>query len=407
MVIKSGVWEPGKAKTKELDIDTHTTYSLGSIGGGLKVIKDGVGLSVDRGRYKVCLHMGLPGMHSLYYSQAGSSLVYADSRAEVRQSTTSFGHSKARIHQLKSGVAVVFDGKKIRRYQGERYELPSIFDGSLEEAVRQFKEVFLEATQDVVETSGIDRAACMLSAGTDSTLTAWALREVGVPITTYSVGRTQDDFDPKYAAKYAEELGVPFVFVGLPGTKDELHRLAEHSISRIELADYSNVLMAMCTALVRDRARLDGYTYLFHGHFADDLVGNSSLTWGGYTKEAASKGQEVSSQGWRDYRARFCMHLIPNNYQVAKISRVGGMDWRAIFYHPKVIRFMLSLPLEYAPLRSDKVVYKEALRGVITGGAWEHHKKVGYYTGAGIGKLRLSGHVSDELFRSIYRRLEL
>lgn len=397
-------WDADAPSKFEL-ADQHTSVTLKDIGGGIKIHTKGVSAQVVGGRTKCWFHITKPGMHSLWYAIEGHRIYLDTYKWRLKQVAP-----KATAYQAEEGVVYVFNALGLKKYKGDTYQPDPIQTISLPEAVDAFLERMVSAAQDVcryLRGVGETRVVSMLSGGTDSTLVTWALKQAGMEVDCLVVGRSWEDFDPQYAREYAKQLDVSLELVSLPEEDVALQALLDRTITSIEQSDFSNVLMAMCTTLARDRARGMGVTTVFHGHYADDIVGNGISTTGGYLKHCRENGEEPTAEGWQAWRLKWCMHTIPNNTQVDKVSKVDGMAWRALFYHPLVYDFVLSLPLSITPVETNKVLYKATCDRIIKDGAWGHHRKVGYYTGSGIGKIKLENQVlSEENMRATYNRLK-
>jgi asparagine synthetase B (glutamine-hydrolysing) len=386
--------------------DNHTSFDKVDIGGGMYYRTNGVTAFVAGGRTKCFFHVSKSGMHSLHYAVAGGVL-YVDTYKWRLMERANF---PASIHQVKEGVVYCFTtAGEMKKYKGDDWvpEQHPIIDIDFNTAVSDFMNRLVYAAKDVLSQLPTNKVAALLSGGTDSTLVVWALMQAGAEVECFTVGRSPEDFDPHYAIDYAGQLGVPLTFVPLPEADGELERLLVSTISRIEQCDFSNVLMAMCTSVAMEAAHQKGHTVVFHGHFADDIVGNGILTVGGFKKALIESGGTITAEGWRDWRAKWCMHTISNNTQVDKVARHNGMTWRALFYHPLVYNFVMCLPLDVTPVATDKKLYKAACDTFIQGGAWSSKKKVGYYTGSGIGSIKLQNPIlSEGNMREVYNMVK-
>lgn len=389
-------------------VDAQTDHQERNVGSGVWYGVQGVQAIISAGRTRLYMHLSLPGSHSLHYAIQGSTIHFNTYAWPLIRKLKALGVNRPKIERAKEGVLYVFSKAGLKQYAGESWTAPEINERmTLEGAGPRLFEVLCEAAEDIYHRLGKPKVVAQLSAGTDSTLTVAALKCIGADMETVCVGRSLEDFDPRWAYSYAKELGVPFSLIQLPDRDDDLHELLINTISRIEQCDFSNVLMAMCTSLTLDFARTEKSPVVFHGHFADDLVGNEIITWGRYNKQRAEQGMDADSTSWRDYRAKESLCLFPNTVQVDKVSRAPGMTWRCLFSHPKVIDFIMRCPLHVIPPTGKKILYWEALKPHIKNPAWPDHRKIGYYTGSGIGKIRLENQLlSDASMRAIYQKLK-
>lgn len=405
MAVIEAHWDRAEPRVQKI-VDAHTPTAERRLGGGMSIGTRGVRAEFGSGRFKAHFHYTKPGMHALYYATHGTQLFVGERKWDVYRRLAASGLT-ATVKQADEGVVYVFDGARVRPFKGDVWQPPRIVeDRTLETAGPEFFDLLCRAAEEIYTLHGRGEVGVLLSAGTDSTLTLLALQTIGADFKIYTVGRSWDDFDPRWAWDYAAQLGLEdrLTLVTLPESEPEWQALLETTLGEVQQSDFSNVLMALCTARVREQARQDGVRVIYHGHFADDLLGNGPSTTGGYRKRCWIDGLEPSAAGWRDYRASWCMHTIPNNLQVAKVSRVDGMDWRCLFIHPDVIDYALSCPLTVTPVGMRKHLYWKALEGRLEG-VWARRGKVGYYTGAGIGTVRREQTVlQDDNIRSTYAR---
>lgn len=381
--------------------EQQTDAEVLSLGGGIRVLVDGVGATAVGGRTLFYLHHPNPGTHSLYFAVDGSKVLFDTYSWTLRSKTA------GKIHKAEPNKVYLFSKSGLRVLSLKPPIPPEIRYGiPLDISGRMFWDVFCKAAEDMYRRIGSVPIVCSLSGGTDSTLVAAALKEIGAEVLAVCVGCSEETFDPHWARIYAKQLGVDYAFVQVPTDSEGLLSLLHAAISKIEMYDLSNVLMAMCSTLMRRYAKDLGVSYLFHGHFADDLVGNEIFTFGSYAKRCAEAGVSVTSEGWRDVRFEDVVKMNPNDTQIDKVSRADGMGWRTPFYHPKVIEYLLSCSLEVLDLHHKKPLYYSALSHVLKDAAWHHSPKVGYYTGTGIGKAMMSVNYGGSTMRAVYKKLK-
>lgn len=401
-----GAWRPSQPVQQD---DFHTRVEM-TDGAGSSFISHGLGAfvrSVDfagRANSFLTLNVSRPGMHSLWYAIDPIGCVYWDEHRWSLMRQLRVDGVNAKTSRVEAGHLVITNGVQTRDVTIQPEHLPTARPGlTLDAAIAEFWSIFLEATREMYEIAGRPRVTALLSAGTDSTLGTIALREIGADVHAVCVGRTEDDFDARYARNYAAQLGVPYTFLPLPADTPALNQLAYDAVAASEYSEMSNTLMAMCTTLVRRWAIEQKRPCLWKGHYADDLLGTSNATYGTFKKKFPAQ----TDQEWSEYRASLYQHIIPNDMQVAQVCRRDGAIWRSTFTHPKVAEFVWSMPKAVVPLRLIKPLFAGACELFLdpTTCSWNvDEKKVGYYTGSGIGKIRLENPVlGDDNFRRLYK----
>lgn len=342
-----------------------------------------------------------PGMHSLWYALDRGTVYFNEHRWPLMRLLKA-SNSKAQTKQVEAGQVILTDGHSVMPVEAQaKVTVTSKVDLTLDQAVPEFMDLFIEATREIYIAAGRPKIMTMLSGGTDSTLGTIALREIGADIHAVCVGRTPDDFDARYAADYARQLAIPYTFIPLPTDTADLNALAYEAIAASEMSEMSNTLMAMCTTLARRWAEANDRPCIWKGHFADDMLGTNNATYGTFKKKFPAQ----TDQEWSDYRCAMYQHIIPNNTQVAQVCRRGETFWRSTFFHPSVSEYVWAAPIAVVPLRLRKPLFGGACELYLTDCSWNlEEKKVGYYTGSGIGKIRLENPVlGDDNFRRLYR----
>lgn len=338
------------------------------------------------------------GLFSLYYSIAKDGRIYiATSKVEAMRK------SRSVAKPCLPSTMYIYDGKAVKEFKLPELPKPSIYkDITIQTAGDMLYTAMLKAAEDMKTYAG-NKVALLLSGGTDSTLTLLALKHIGCDVKAFSVGFDEEDFDPHWAKNYAEQLDVPYEFIKINEDDEELQSLLTKAITESELSDYSNVLMSICTTKARDVIQSQGYNFIYHGYLADIQVGNVMQVSAAFNKLHPEGSAGRTDENWRDFRYYRSTKLIPNTVWIDKLSTLNGMGWATLFNHQEVYKVLLSLPEKILPINGDKILYWEVLDRFIDGGAWHKGKKIGFYTGAGIGKVRLRNPIlSDENMRSTY-----
>ena len=403
--IMRGAWRSGQRVHQE---DFHTPISMANYHGA-PFIEHGLGSLVqsidfpDQPDRVLHLNVSRPGMHSLWYALHDGMVFWDEHRWNLEKTLYQIGGA-AKVKQVEAGMIVLTDGKSVRVLEDAQ---PKVFpacrtDITLEDAITEFWSIFVEATREMWELAGRPRITAMLSGGTDSTLGTIALREIGADVHAVSVGRSPEYFDPAYAADYAAQLGIPFTFLPIPTDNDELTALLTESIITAETKEGTNTRMGMSTIMVRKWSLEQGRTCLWKGHFADDILGFSTLTQGSFRKKFPAQ----SDQDWSNYRASLYQHIIPNDMQVAKVCRQGDTIWRSTFTHPKVYEFVWSMPKHVVSLGNEKPLFGGACDRFLKNTSWNlENKKVPYNIGSGLWDLAKQNPIlSQANMDAIYKR---
>lgn len=394
------VWDINRPHTFE-HIDQHTSTVEKSLGGGVSIGVDGVQLIAKGGRYKAHFHHTKPGIHGVYYLEVGSKLYLGTSKQQLLAMT-----GKA-PKQAEEGVVYVFSKDGLKRYRGDVIHTPTYTDKlTLEQGAEELWNLLNDAAEDTYNLLGRPLVVTPISGGTDGLLTALALKEIGANQLCVCVGTDEGDFDPYHAAQYAKTMGLPYQFLKLPANDSSLIHLRDRAIKSFEAYDFSNVLMAMCYKMIGDYAVEHGAKAVYNADFADVILGNDILTTGSFNK-AVREGRETDSDfAWAKYRIEHSLHTLPTSVMTLKIFEDQGLDSRQIFYARPVIDFLLRQTRELTPAATDKRLYKAILNTWLPDGVWNTKRKVGFYTGAGIGTIRLKNPIlQDANLKAAYDRI--
>lgn len=390
-----GEWDfnnPSKFKEEE----RQTECEMASVGRGIEIAKRGARLVISGGLTRFYMHQSMPGVHSIWFAIEGSSIKYDTFKLKLKARLK----TKAKIHRLESAALYTFSKEGLRKYSVAVHPTPPIEESTLAKSAPQLLSVMVKAAKEMFEPWKGKKIVSLLSGGTDGTLTTLALMQAGFDVEAVCVGVSAEDFDPLWADRYAQDLGVPYTLVKVPTDEETLTELLYRAVGNIEMPDYSNVLMAMCTSLANDKAKELGSEVVVHGHFADDVIGNEMFTVGEFRKRVKLDPSRDTSEEWRDLRYEETMMIFPNTLQVDRGARGDGMHWRSIFTHPDVLDFILSRCKSVCVTAKDKPLFQQALEPYLSDCAWKHTHKIGYYTGSGIGELRKGrDYLSDSAMR--------
>jgi len=337
------------------------------------------------------LRLSRPGMHPLYYGLQGSQgyIHWDESEWRLHRRLRGLGVAKPKVAEVEGGQTVVFNGREVKVFDAPITVPDTVAVGSMAQAQDEFWDRLVLAVKSIYERHGGGRVMVLLSGGVDSILILQALCEAGANVEAVTAGLTPDDFDPLWAARLCHHWGVPWHFVRVPTEDDALQALLTRAVEVIEQTSFSNVLMGCCMELIRDKMIQTDRKIGYMGFFGDLLFGHKLQVTGSFNKLPAAQRTDA---GWTEKRITHCWHSKPHSLQLAKGMRHGGTTtWRVPFVHENVASYAFGLPLSVAPAVMDKpLLYGLADRFVPAHlAAWHVQKKIGFYTGAGIGKVRL------------------
>jgi asparagine synthetase B (glutamine-hydrolysing) len=382
-----GQWKPGVALDLQDDMGGGITASLYSDGSGLTI------------------HQSRPGLHPLYYALNRNELHFDEQSFRLHRKMRQMGVAKPKIVEVEGGDTIRFNGKTLDIARTP-IPLPATVPVlSMADAQEQFADRLCEVVHELAQSHG--PVVLLLSGGVDSISVLWALKEVGVDVIALTAGRSEQDFDPFWAKKAADYLGVPWELVRLPEGDLGLQTLLTRTLGVIEQTSFSNVLMGMCCELIRDRMKEHGRSVAYMGFWADLLFGHKLQTVGNFNQRPAA---QRSDQEWTRTRIEACWHSKPHSLQLAKGMRYGGeTTWRVPFTHRRIAPWAFGLPQSVAPAVMNKALLYGMMDRVLprSEAAWHVQKKIGFYTGAGIGKIRLANPVlQDRNIQATYKAVK-
>jgi asparagine synthetase B (glutamine-hydrolysing) len=376
-------------------------HQLDDMGGGI--------LAEVRGQPDVLtLRVTRPGLHPLYYGQVGDYLHWDESEWRLHRKMRGLGVKKPKVVEICGGDIITFDGKVIETATQPIVVPPTVEVAGMDAARDGMLHRVLMATEEIYNQHGRGPVVVLLSGGVDSILILWALKAINADVQAVTVGTSEDEFDPWWAKRAAQEMEVPWHFLRLPDSgSPELQALLTQTLSVIEQTSYSNVLMGCCCVLANRWMRANNRPVAYLGFWGDLLFGHKLQVTGSFNNLPAA---EKTDARWTRERITHCWHSKPHSLQLAKNFRDGGSTtWRAPFTHATVANFAFGLPLSVAPSAMDKpLLYGLMERFLYTDVcAWKVKKKIGFYTGAGIGKVRLKDPIlQDPNIQATYKRLK-
>lgn len=352
-----------------------------------------------------------PGLHPLYYSVLGGQVHWDEQQFALHRKMRALGQTKPKVVEVCGGDTVVFDGRTLS-HRSSPIVLPPMADHhvipqTMYEAQNDFRDILDAATGAIYDGHQRGPVTMLLSGGVDSIAILHALKENGADVHAVTAGMTEDEFDPYWARKTAEYLGVPWSFIHVPSQTDELQKVLVKTLGIIEQTSFSNVLMGVCCTLIQEWMVQNERPVAYLGFWGDLLFGHKLQVTGSFN---ALPEPAQTDEAWSHQRIEHCWHSKPHTLQLAKGFRHGGnTTWRAPFTDDMVASYAFNLSREFAPPKMDKPLLYGMTDLILPKSiaAWHVTKKIGFYTGAGIGKERLRNPVlQDPNIRATFQRVK-
>lgn len=388
MVLK-GTWSP-----------SYTISQVDDMGGGNRA-------EVYNQGQTLVLRQPRPGLHPLYFAVQGEQVHWDESEWRLTKRLRGLGVKKPKVIEVQGGMTVEILRGVIRLHSDPIIPPPNHQPVNAQTAQNEMERRLLRAVQNIYAGHGKGPVCVLLSGGVDSIAIAHALKRVGADVHAVTAGHSEEDFDPKWAKIAADHMEIPWTFIPIPKEGRELHSILVRTIATIEQTSFSNVLMGICCTAIQEWMVANDRPVAYLGFWGDLLFGHKLQVTGSFNQLPV---EQQTDKAWTEQRITHCWHSKPHTLQLAKGLRKDGLTtWRVPFLHPNVADYAFGLPREFAPPKMDKpllygmmdkhIPYEKA--------AWNFKKKIGFYTGAGIGKTRLENPMlQDENIRRLYGELK-
>lgn len=368
-----------------------------------KMIFGGAGYFIESGLLGIQWGQSAIGAVGLYFLELPDGVFISTTLADMYFECKKQRLPKSRVQLCEAGVVYTFSAKdkKVMSFDTVPVKYTETKDITLGQAADEFLDLLVESAKHYVGK----KVVTTISGGTDGILTALALKLAGVEQYCVCLGTSEDCFDPTFAKSYAEQLGLNYKFIKIPTDNAELEPIVIDTVKRIEMTEYSNVLMGVCNNIVGEYAKEVGADIVLCADMADVVLGNDLQSAGRFKK--TYKDEDQTAENWAKFRIKTQLKVMPNNIQIFKGFFSKGIYPHQLWYDLRVVDYLLTMPLNVTPISRKKILYYTILEKYLTDVSWaDNGKKIGYYTGTGIGKVRLEGGVlSDASLRSIYKQL--
>lgn len=230
-------------------------------------------------------------------------------------------------------------------------QAPAAFSGPFEEAAGLVRRALCRG---VADRTMADVPVCtLLSGGLDSTVVAWAARQVMPGLVAYTAVQNERSSDLRAARTAAAAIGCELREVRVPEpTSADLSR----TVAAIEMPHKAQVEIAWACLVLARRIADDGFKVVFSGEGADELWGSYGFAFHG-----------IQRLGWHAYRRALFMEQHRKNFaRCNKAFMTAGVECRLPFLHPPLVDLAWSLP-EHCVRRDrrPKAVLEEAFRDVV------------------------------------------
>lgn len=368
-----------------------------------KMVTGGAGFFIESGRLSIQWGQSLIGAVGLYFIELKDGVFVSTTLADAYYECRKQRLPKSKIQLCEAGTIYTYTAKdkRVISFDSGKINYTETKALNLDQAAEEFLAVLVESAKAYQGK----KVVTTISGGTDGILTALALKLAGVEQYCVCLGTSEECFDPLYAKAYAEQLGLNYKFIQVPTDEETLQPLLEDTIKRIEMAEYSNVLMGICNNLVGDYAKEVGAEIVLCADMADVVLGNDLQSAGRFKKTFPLSLQ--TAENWAKFRIETQLKVMPNNIQIFKGFYSKGIYAHQLWYDMRVVDYLLTMPLAVTPISRKKVLYYKILEKHLVDVSWaDNGKKIGYYTGTGIGKIRLEdGVLGDSNLRQTYKRI--
>jgi asparagine synthetase B (glutamine-hydrolysing) len=158
-------------------------------------------------------------------------------------------------------------------FQDKNFYSLAIKDHKEEDAIATFSELFLKAVSKRIPDKNI-KVGVLLSGGVDSTLIAYALKELGVETICYTASFDNPDGEDPHdliaSKKVAKEYNLTHKIIS--ATKEDIPRLTKEVASSIETSDAVKVAVGIPFYICAQEAIKDGCKVLFSGLGAEEIM---------------------------------------------------------------------------------------------------------------------------------------
>jgi asparagine synthase (glutamine-hydrolysing) len=230
------------------------------------------------------------------------------------------------------------------------YEVTKVNDDSYLEAKSRVKDLFILAVKKRI--GGAKKIGILFSGGTDSTLMALTLKELGVEFTCYTAsilgGNITEGDDIYYARKIAKECSFDWKLVKL--NFEDVENTTKEIIDIIESRNYTKISVALPLFVALKSAKEDGVDFMFTGIGSEEVFAD-------YRRDIdVDNINEICLEGlknlwirdlYRDYALAFYTHIelkfpfldddfvdysirIDSEYKINKVTKVNKIILRDI-----------------------------------------------------------------------------
>ena len=340
------------------------------------------------------------GLKPLYYARTRHLTAFASERKALWR----IGLSNPQ--PIRPGFAYTSTGRGLSKKRLVYFQRPAEMKMTLARASSELSRFVARSIKRVTQFNG--KIAVAFSGGLDSAVTAAVAKKEGVELEAVSVGLIGSP-ELSTVEKFAKQLGVPITLETFP--PDSLEEYVRRVVWLIEEPNLMKVSVAVPLHWAAMVAARRGCGLMLCGQGSDEL-------YGGYYKYART----LDSKGRGALAAELYRSVIESsevNYERDdQATSPFPIELRTPFADPDLIRFSLTIPLEFKVKEGNDLTRKWVLRnvakmfGVPDDMVWRRKKAIQHGTGVenAIRKLGKShGLTADEFLAKTYeevRRME-
>ncbi len=338
---------------------------------GIRRIENQIGgfASLVARRDRLYAFRDINGLKPLYYARAHHLTAFASERKAL------WRIGLKNPEPIPPGFACTFTKRGFAKKRIVQFQPPRETEMTIEHASSVLRRLMAKSIRRVTHFKG--KIAVAFSGGLDSALTAVMAKKTGVDVEAVSVGLSNAP-EVTTADKFAKELGIPVTVETF--ALDSLEEYIRRVVWLIEEPNLMKVSVAIPLHWAAKIAARRGCGVMLCGQGSDELYGGYYK----YAKTLDNKGPGALAR----HLFRSVIESSQVNYERDdQATSPFPIELRTPFADPDVIRFSLTIPLEFKVKEGNDVTRKWVLRnvakmvGVPDDITWRRKKAIQHGTG--------------------------